>query len=177
VVEEIREKYENLMEAFSLLKALGIPIGLEVTRMFIDEKGRINVHGIVLMGREFRAELEVLLIEAFNDVLNMPEYFKDDLKDLADAVKEEAKRYEEETGGDVIDFIILVMLTQVVAGIVATTSGIPPLEVAKYMDPLYKVAGMILNTYKEDKELRDEYELWRSHAELLLKQLKRMRFL
>jgi len=176
-MEELREKYENLMEAFSLLRALGIPIGLEVSRMFVDEKGRVNVHGTVLMGREFRTELEILLTEAFNDVLSAPEHFRDDLKGLADAVREDAGRYEEETGGDVADFVILVMLTQVLAGIVATASGIPPSEVAKHMDPLYKVAGMLLGTYKEDRELRDEYELWRSQAELLLKQLKRMRLL
>ena len=168
-MEEIRRNYENLMEAVSLFKAIGIPIEVDITRMGFEE-GALFTRGVIFLPESIKRDIEAFIITCLLLLRMKPKVYGTDLEKIAESIKREFDSFKEKTGYDMVDFVIYLLLYQAVAVMVAKRLGIDPADVDP--DTTSKISMLILSAYKTDEEFRKEYELWRPGAEKLISVLK-----
>jgi len=169
-MEEIRRNYENLMEALSLLRAIGLYIDVDVTRIYA-EGGRIFMDAVVEW--TFKEPLERTVRMFFRFLKERREEYRKELEKMARSI-EKFRRERKPPEWDEADVIVFNVLTNsLLTGIVMGT-GVDPMSLTKEdIEIAAKVAGTILMPlYKE--AFRDVYGEWREMAEEVMSMLEEM---
>ena len=170
------EFLKEVQETLSMFKAIGIVKEYRICRRGVDEEGREYFIGEIRLPSVIGGMIENIVDDWFNHALSNPEYYQEDLERIAKCIKNEFEVFREKTGGDLLDLIVCAIMLDAV---VCTVAIVQNVNIRKIWgeESISKLASALWSGYKNNEELREQYEYWRAKAEELRLVLKSMKLL
>ena len=161
-MEELREKYENLMKVKAICKIAGLGIDIDVKKIAFED-GKYYVYYSLRLDPLLERELVMSTTDFYFLLTNRPDEFIDSLRELAASIRR-TRGVLGKAGWDDVDFIVFTLIKLALIRVIVKRTGISPDQLTEEdREVIDKVAGLILNTHKS--EITGQYGLWRMRGE------------